>query len=902
MARGGRATVQARWAALQAVAAQQHAGGDDDEAGGGGGEEEHEEENDEEDEDEEGEESDGEDGAAADHGAASASNVSMRSRGEHGRPDQLPATPELNRGSRARSPPNRYTAEEKRERKKERQRKLTVEERIEEHVPDGAFIGDAHTTARNIANATLSRCCKANLMPIAPAQTIGSHAMVFLFECEGCGETTRVPTGGKARLLLEPTGDEEEDARREEEEELDDEEDDDGTTRRKRRKQKARTQTNSRPRETMNLLVSTLLIGIGYQGYKDLCMAQQLKPVSNKTYDRMLTYVMPKIEKLAQETVQLVRYLIVRYGDYMDGSIEHMIFTHDFFWLTRGHFSHNGTGTICDLHSAGVIAYRHYTQRDDKLSDAPTYDGTSKSMDAKSLESMLEEAIEWIEECVPKLLEELGDDTVPSLDGVVLDGDASTNPIVRARHEAIERKAAEAQKTNYCNNMHPIPCCNHLAKNAGKAAYEIGHRLHRTCSCSIKQTLDGEDYKSGQREHRGLNEESDAQVKAWQRSVGAALRSARARGSEPANAGKALRDVAIEGLEETFNHLRNVHSGPGVWTDEQRACRLHEPTKADGTSWVSSAWNDCPDFHREMAKWLKANVVDPIDDIVHPQQGAVSQNASERVGRVALKFRTKDVDLLKTHYVASTSLAIAHVNNIVIRNFRRAIARNGCVDDRIEAFGTFQQRLFELMKLPTTEAQRQAWDLAAEQQSKKSEKRKSRLGMSQRRQQRKAATEFRQSLRSCGHTYKGDGGGGGGNSSSGCGSGKGVVGACTCTATCQRGCPCRIAKEACTGSCHPRSHACKNLPGGAADTSSDDSFDDAMPLRELPELDAELEGQLVRFHYDGYGWLEGEISEYRGAVDRSSDGGGGEDGSQEVAFHVQCSPFPGKKWYIPLFD
>ena len=74
-------------------------------------------------------------------------------------------------------------------------------------------------------------------------------------------------------------------------------------------------------------------------------------------------------------------------------------------------------------------------------------------------------------------------------------------------------------------NMRVIPCSNHLAKNAGKKAFEVGHRLHLHCkSCPVKLNADGVTPNAkGLRTHRGLNEVSDPQVKAWQRNVGCAL-------------------------------------------------------------------------------------------------------------------------------------------------------------------------------------------------------------------------------------------------------------------------------------------------------------------------------------------------------------------------------------------
>jgi hypothetical protein len=73
-------------------------------------------------------------------------------------------------------------------------------------------------------------------------------------------------------------------------------------------------------------------------------------------------------------------YCVVRYGA---GAIENLILTNDWFWLTRGHYSSNGTGTIYDWKSSGVLAYKHYCKRADTLSSIEEYEASSKAMDAQ---------------------------------------------------------------------------------------------------------------------------------------------------------------------------------------------------------------------------------------------------------------------------------------------------------------------------------------------------------------------------------------------------------------------------------------------------------------------------------------------------------------------------------------
>eukprot|EP00966_Prymnesium_polylepis_P069764 1621880-Prymnesium_polylepis.1 len=121
-----------------------------------------------------------------------------------------------------------------------------------------------------------------------------------------------------------------------------------------------------------------------------------------------------------------------------------------------------------------------------------------------------------------------------------------------------------------------------------------------------------------------------------------------------------------------------------------------------------------------MQAWLRKNILDPIDTVVHPELGALCQNASERVSDVALKYRDKINALEPTHYICSTGLAIAHVNAVCIYKFKLELQTEGRTDARIEQFHSMEQSLFELIGLSTSETQRKLWQDNVLRRAKKS--------------------------------------------------------------------------------------------------------------------------------------------------------------------------------------
>eukprot|EP00966_Prymnesium_polylepis_P204865 4746217-Prymnesium_polylepis.1 len=94
-----------------------------------------------------------------------------------------------------------------------------------------------------------------------------------------------------------------------------------------------------------------------------------------------------------------------------------------------------------------------------------------------------------------------------------------------------------------------------------------------------------------------------------------------------------------------------------------------------------------------MQQYLKTTVINEVSSLVHPELGGVCQNASERVGDVALGYRSKERPLKPTHYACSTGLAIAHVQSVVIHRVLMELEQEGRTDLRLQAWGSMEERL-----------------------------------------------------------------------------------------------------------------------------------------------------------------------------------------------------------------
>ena len=384
-----------------------------------------------------------------------------------------------------------------------------------------------------------------------------------------------------------------------------------------------------------------------------------------------------------------------------------------------------------------------------------------------------------------------------------------------------------------CAAIRPRPCANHLAKNVGKKAAELGAKLHRTCSCPVKETQEGAPYKTGERLHKGCPNVSHPIVKALQCGIGAALRSAatiaRATGTSIAEAG-------VAAVEEGLMHCMNVHEGRGAFTGQHRVCRFHDKP------YESRTYITCPDLIRDLHTYVKKNIYDNRDSIFS-NKGAVTQNSSERVGvgMVCLLYRQKgvSVNMDDVHYAAATDCGLLHVNGTVIEVFRRLLAKDNLTDNFIEEYGSWEERVHAKLGLSVTELQKNRWRAevgrrAARSMYRKSDKYKVKRATMRRKQKQKRNEEKKTA--SSEYSYKQESNKDA-ESFAGKREGKGEPGRCTCgvTAKCKnRACPCLVASVLCTAACH----------GGRVSASCERCLPLA-PRQDVEQVESDPEGDVA---------------------------------------------------------
>lgn len=202
----------------------------------------------------------------------------------------------------------------------------------------------------------------------------------------------------------------------------------------------------------------------------------------------------------------------------------------------------------------------------------------------------------------------------------------------------------------------------------------------------------------------------------------------------------------------------------------------------------------------------------------------MTQNASERVGAVCLKYRQKGVSMKDVHYRAATDLGIIHINSIVIGVTRQLLAGKGIMDPTLEAFGSsFEAKLYEMAGLPIDVHQQRGWAAQQKNRVKQSIYRRSEAYKRKRAQQRAALTQRRKGAQKDsqpGYTYKEP-------DKEKQPKEKGAAGACKCGPNAQcatKACPCVAAGLTCTPACHGSRPAlkCKRQP---------------VPMKTAPEVE-----------------------------------------------------------------
>lgn len=310
------------------------------------------------------------------------------------------------------------------------------------------------------------------LAPGVPERLYGSQGLVLQLQCEECSEPLRISASSRVRI------------RRSELAAVNDADSDDGIGQQGEEELQERdgaAPEGSYCASAVTSVLAAMLSGMQYRGYSKHAVAHGIRPMTQDTFRGHVIRLSDYIRRVCDEALAIVRYALVRYGDLHDSGLalaSDLVVTSDWFWQTRGHYSANGSGTICEISTGGILFRQHYCKTTVSHSTEEAYTESSRSMDANGFREMLALTIQWMEEEVQDVLDEYQVNTRAKFSGVVLDGDATTDI-----HVHTAREAAIARGSPTCSDLQIRPCVNHLAKNIGKQAGRIGATFHTSCSC-----------------------------------------------------------------------------------------------------------------------------------------------------------------------------------------------------------------------------------------------------------------------------------------------------------------------------------------------------------------------------------------------------------------------------------
>lgn len=188
--------------------------------------------------------------------------------------------------------------------------------------------------------------------------------------------------------------------------------------------------------------ISFMLNGGYYADYASIMGTMGLSTMHHSTWDNLVSWVGPHVDRLANWSCEQVRADIEKRGDrsqWMAGF--------DGFYLTRGHHSNNASATLHDVYSDRIAWFAHRTKR----GKDSNWQGTSSGAEG----DMLSEILGRVKE------------QDFSINQLVMDHDTSANAIVCSRFP----------------DVHITYCGNHTAKSFH---YELSKIKSLKCKCKAQ--------------------------------------------------------------------------------------------------------------------------------------------------------------------------------------------------------------------------------------------------------------------------------------------------------------------------------------------------------------------------------------------------------------------------------
>ena len=144
------------------------------------------------------------------------------------------------------------------------------------------------------------------------------------------------------------------------------------------------TRTKPKTYLTNYILLAFIVTGQYYKDYDHVLGTLGMSHFSEKQWIRVIEWIAPEVEKIANWSVDQARKIIRARGD--EKKLEVMF---DGFYLTRGHYSNNASATMHDAKTGNIIGYAHRTKR----GQGANWEGTSGGAEGNMLDEILADLI-----------------------------------------------------------------------------------------------------------------------------------------------------------------------------------------------------------------------------------------------------------------------------------------------------------------------------------------------------------------------------------------------------------------------------------------------------------------------------------------------------------------------------
>ena len=327
---------------------------------------------------------------------------------------------------------------------------------LEDIVPEGTGLIDNRTLARSLEET----CCgvencggKNKIFHFSYPR--GSPAPIFHLICRKCHGVLEISTGRTQRLFKYPASLEQ--------------------------------TAQGKSVEGILWVLSALFAGDTFADYQTVSDSLGLHGVGSAAFGDAINYIAPFVESTLNTSITVARYCSV-----VHGRIDDLTSTFDVFWLTRGHHSMHGSGSLNDFRLRLVIGFMNMTKAGElgKSCGSEKFHGSSGAMEPAIFRKLLQEINHWLKEDAADLLKLAGlsQSIVAEHTYCILDGDSDC-------HKVLEEESPHTRL---------LRCCNHQNKCTGKFCLKCKDRWNKGCDCLLKTKKDGKPYKNKARDHRTI--------------------------------------------------------------------------------------------------------------------------------------------------------------------------------------------------------------------------------------------------------------------------------------------------------------------------------------------------------------------------------------------------------------